>query len=75
MNITLTTYGSGEEGKETEIEFTMDNQNLETLVKKNGWKNKREFLSNYTYDSSEPIYEQAKILGMIIDEKEIPSCL
>lgn len=64
-NITLTTYGN----EEKEIEFIITKEFFNTEIKSLGWKNKKEFLDEYIFDDSLPIYEKAKELNLIIKEE------
>lgn len=70
MNSTviLTTYADTDEN---EKEFEISKDTLNKLIKEQGWESQKEFLDNYTYDSSEVIYYRAKGIGGILSEKII----
>lgn len=64
-NITLTTYGN----EKKEIEFIVSRDFFNAEIRVMGWKNKKEFMGEYVFDDSLPIYEKAKELNLIIKEE------
>lgn len=70
--VAITTYGAYNEevDRNNEIEFVLPKEILDKLVKEEGWNDVEEFLNEYIYDNSLPIYERAKELNAIIKEQE-----
>ena len=64
-NITLTTYGN----ENYEIEFVITQEFFNKEIKNIGWISKKEFMDEYTFDNSLPIYEKAKELNIIVKEQ------
>jgi hypothetical protein len=65
-NVTLTTYA---ENDEQYIEFTITEEFFKEEIIKQGYKNKQNFLNEYTWDNSELIYNSAKNKNSIISQK------
>jgi len=70
--ITLATYGIyNEEKDETHIKyFTITKENLKRYIKELDYKSMKEFLNEYTWDTTETIYYMAIEENNLISEQE-----